>query len=114
MLPAQFDQEYGCVPLSGISNVFPSLTELMTSSLEETNPTHFYSILASKQDYTAVSIIDRNTHSLVYQEQWQGDWEPMSLTYSIVSNSSMGSTSRSCFKRRFDPRAATIALDGIS
>jgi hypothetical protein len=79
MPPAQFDQEYGCIPLSGVSNVFPSLTDLMTGSLEEPNPTHFYSMgidLASKQDYTAVSIIDRNTHHLVYQERWQGDWEP--------------------------------------
>ena len=30
--------------------------------------------LASKQDFTSVSIIDRNTHHLVYHERWQGEW----------------------------------------
>ena len=77
MPPAQYDQEYECLPMSGVSNVFPSLTELMTGSLSEKNPSHFYSIgidLAKYKDYTAVSIIDRNTHHLVFQDRWQGDW----------------------------------------
>lgn len=89
MPEAQFDQEYGCVPLSGTSNVFPSLTDLMTGELEEPNPTHLYSMgidLASKQDYTAVSIIDRNTHKLVFQERWQGEWEPTMVKLLSIKN----------------------------
>lgn len=76
MPPAQFDQEYGCIPMMGSSSVFPSLKDLMTGALEE--PTnHYYSMgidLAKYQDYTAVSIIDKNTNHLVYQERWQGEW----------------------------------------
>lgn len=77
MPPAQFDQEYQCLPMSGVSNVFPSLKDLMTGSLKEKDPTHLYSMgvdLAKYQDYTSVSIIDRNNHHLVFQERWQGDW----------------------------------------
>lgn len=77
MPPAQYEQEYECLPMSGTSNVFPSLTDLMTGSLEEVNRSHYYSMgvdLAKYTDYTAVSIIDRNTHHLVYQERWQSAW----------------------------------------
>lgn len=76
MPEAQFNQEYGCVPMSGVSNVFPSIRDLMGGKLEA--PTnHYYSMgvdLAKSVDYTAVSIIDRNTNNLVYQERWQADW----------------------------------------
>jgi hypothetical protein len=77
MPPAQYDQEYECLPMSGVSNVFPSLTDLMTGSLKEKDPSHYYSMgvdLAKYKDYTSVSIIDRNTHHLVYQDRWQSDW----------------------------------------
>ena len=77
MPPAQFDQEYGCIPMSGSSSVFPSLTELMTGELKEPVSNHFYSMgldLAKSVDYTAVSIIDKNTFELVYQDRWQSDW----------------------------------------
>jgi Terminase large subunit, T4likevirus-type, N-terminal/Terminase RNaseH-like domain len=77
MPPLQFDQEYGCLPMSGSSNVFPSLRELMTGSLQTPHPAHLYSMgvdLAKYQDFTAVSIIDRNTHELIFQERWQADW----------------------------------------
>lgn len=73
----QYKQEYGCEPMSGVSSVFPSITPLLTGSLKAKNPNHFYSMgidLAKSVDYTAVSIIDRNTHCLVYQSRWQGDW----------------------------------------
>jgi len=77
MPPGQFNQEYGCLPMEGASNVFPSLKDLMTGSLKEPHPSHLYSMgvdLAKVRDYTAVSIIDRNTHELVLQERWQGEW----------------------------------------
>ena len=77
MPPAQYDQEYECLPMSGVSNVFPSLVDLMTGSLKVKELTHYYSMgvdLAKYKDYTSVSIIDRNTHHLVFQERWQGDW----------------------------------------
>ncbi|MDQ3816102.1 MAG: terminase large subunit [Acidobacteriota bacterium] len=80
MPPAQFEQEYGCLPLSGTSNVFPSLADLMSGSLEDKSPNHsnhLFSMgvdLAKYQDYTAVSIICRNCHSLVLQESWQAEW----------------------------------------
>ena len=73
----QFKQEYGCEPMSGTSSVFPSITPLLTGSLKDRNPNHFYSMgvdLAKSVDYTSVSIIDRNTFELVYQERWQGEW----------------------------------------
>lgn len=76
MTPEQFNQEYGCIPMSGTSNVFPSLVELMTGSLKQPS-NHMYSMgvdLAKHKDWTAVSIIDRNTNELVFQERWQGDW----------------------------------------
>lgn len=77
MTPGQFNQEYGCLPMEGASSVFGSLKEIMTGELKNVNPTHLYSMgvdLAKYQDFTAVSIIDRNTHELVYQERWQSDW----------------------------------------
>ncbi len=77
MTPGQFNQEYACLPMEGASNVFGSLKDIMDGELQEPNPHHFYSMgidLAKYQDYTAVSIIDRNTHHLVFQERWQGDW----------------------------------------
>jgi phage FluMu gp28-like protein len=63
--------------MSGVSSVFPSIVPLLTGSLKAKDPSHFYSMgidLAKSVDYTAVSIIDRNTHELVYQSRWQTDW----------------------------------------
>jgi hypothetical protein len=79
MPQAQFDQEYGCLPMSGASNVFDSLQDLTTGSLEDKDKhaNHLFSMgidLAKLVDYTAVSIICRNCHSLVFQERWQSDW----------------------------------------
>ncbi len=73
----QFRQEYGCEPMSGTSSVFPSITPLLTGSLKPKHGSHLYSMgidLAKSVDYTAVSIIDRNTHELVFQTRWQSDW----------------------------------------
>lgn len=89
MPPMQFDQEYGCVPMSGVSNVFPSLKDLMTEALEAPNSQHFYSMgvdLAKYQDYTAVSIIDRNTHHLVFQERWQSEWSTTMEKLILIRN----------------------------
>lgn len=77
MSPGAFNQEYACLPMEGASNVFGSLKDIMDGSLEPPNESHLYSMgvdLAKTQDYTAVSIIDRNTHHLVFQERWQADW----------------------------------------
>lgn len=74
----QFRQEYGCEPMSGTSSVFPSIVPLLTGSLKNKDLSHYYSMgidLAKSVDYTSVSIIDRNTHELVYQERWQGEWQ---------------------------------------
>ncbi len=80
MPPAQFNQEYGCVPLSGTSNVFSDLGALTTGRIEDKHPNHtnhLFSIgidLAKHVDYTAMSIVCRNCHQLVDQQRWQADW----------------------------------------
>jgi len=77
MPPSQYQQEYELVPMDGNGRVFPSIEPLMVGSLKQPHKLHYYSMgidLGKTLDYTAVSIIDRNTHELVFQERWKGEW----------------------------------------
>lgn len=77
MSPSMYAQEYELQPMDGAGRVFPSITDLMVGGLRPRNKYHFYTMgvdLGKSVDYTAVSIIDRNTHELVYQERWQAEW----------------------------------------
>lgn len=77
MPKAMYDQEYDLKPMDGNGRVFPDISPLLVGSLKPRNPYHQYVMgidLGKTLDYSAVSIIDRNTHELVHQSRWQGDW----------------------------------------
>jgi hypothetical protein len=102
--------------MSGVSNVFPSLVELMQGGLKEKDASHYYSMgvdLAKYKDYTAVSIIDRNTHHLVFQDRWQGDWgstiEKLILIRKRFNNAHITIDSTGVG----DPIAETLARRGV-
>ena len=70
---AFYNQEWECEFLEGEGSVFRGVRDVMTSVPEKPKPNHLYVMgvdLAKVQDYTVITIYDRQNNKQVYQNRW--------------------------------------------
>ena len=73
MRDALFNQEMMCEFLEGEGSVFRGVRDVMTSTPQKPNLKHIYVMgvdLAKVQDYTVITVYDRDTNRQVYQNRW--------------------------------------------
>jgi len=76
--PEQYSQEYECAWLEGAGQVFKGVGEILTAIPQEPVTGHLYVCgvdIAKHQDFTVISVFDRQNNMEVYQDRFrQIDW----------------------------------------